>query len=200
MKFQIIAGEPAVDFVNTLDNRPDPGKTTELLNNYVDLVEWAAQAGIIGSGQRLLLLHAAAKNAKAARQSLMLAIDLRECLFRIFSNVVAARTPEAQDLHRFNSHLSKVLSHLRLKPSGKALRLGWEENRDLPLDSVLWPITRSASELLTSEDLQYLRECKDDTCRWMFVDRSKNHSRRWCDMKICGNRVKARRFYRRQHA
>jgi len=58
------------------------------------------------------------------------------------------------------------------------------------LEAILWPIAGSAGELLTSDDL--------GTCRWMFVDRSKNRSRRWCDLKVCGNRTKARKLYRRK--
>jgi predicted RNA-binding Zn ribbon-like protein len=57
---------------------------------------------------------------------------------------------------------------------------------------------RSASDLLTSPDLENVHECDMSDCRWVFVDRSKNHRRRWCDMKVCGNRAKARKFYRRQ--
>jgi len=200
VKFQIIAGEPAVDFVNTLDNRPVPQQITELLNNYVDLVDWAAQAEVISAAQRAQLLEAASKKGKAATRALNRAVELRECLFRIFSSVVAGAKPGERDLPTFNGYLAEANSHLQLKTWGKGFRLAWAEEQEAPLDSVLWPIARSASELLTSDDLQYLRECDDDTCRWMFVDRSKNHSRRWCDMKVCGNRVKARKFYRRQHA
>jgi len=58
------------------------------------------------------------------------------------------------------------------------------------LEAILWPIAGSAGELLTSDDLGRVRQCGGKTCRWMFVDRSKNRSRRWCDMKVCGNRPK----------
>ena len=198
LKFQIIAGEPAVDFVNTLDNRPVPERLKELLNSYEELIDWATQSGLMNPAQRSRLLQAVARNNRGASAALSHAIVLRECLFRIFTDVAAGRAPSKGDLQTLNGYLGEAMSHLQLKASGKALRLDWEEAEDPPLESVLWPIARSASELLTSGDLKYLRECSDDTCRWMFVDRSKNHSRRWCDMKVCGNRVKVRRFYRRQ--
>src|ERR671930_579256 len=65
-------------------------------------------------------------------------------------------------------------------------------------DDVLAPVVWSAAELLTSGPLERVRECPgDDTCGWLFLDTSRNGSRRWCDMRTCGNRAKARRYYRR---
>ncbi len=198
MKFQIIAGEPSVDFVNTLDNRPVPERRTELLTSYQALVDWAAQAGTINSRQRITLLRAAETHPREAAVVLAQAKQLRECLYRVFGSIVAHRRPAAADLAALNHHLGSAASHLRLKSAGKLFRLEWEESEDPTLESVLWPVVRSASDYLISGDLQHLRECNVKTCRWMFVDRSKNHSRRWCDMKICGNRVKVRKFYRRR--
>jgi predicted RNA-binding Zn ribbon-like protein len=66
------------------------------------------------------------------------------------------------------------------------------------LDRPLWPIARSAAELLTSDDLGCIRECASETCSWLFMDCSRNQRRRWCDMSTCGNRAKARRHYRRR--
>jgi predicted RNA-binding Zn ribbon-like protein len=76
--------------------------------------------------------------------------------------------------------------------TSSGLQLTWlsQGDPDLPL----WLLTQSATELLTSEAIHSIRDCADPSCRWLFLDTSKNHSRRWCDMKICGNRMKARRF------
>jgi predicted RNA-binding Zn ribbon-like protein len=201
VKFQIIAGEPSVDFVNTLDNRPVPERRTELLTSYQAFVDWAAQAGIIDSRHRNSLLSAAEIHRKEAVVVLAQAIQLRECLYRIFGSIVARHRLAAADLSALNQQVGSAASHLRLKSAGSSFRLDWEEQENPTLDSVLWPVIRSASDFLISGDLKLLRECNDKTCRWMFVDRSKNHSRRWCDMKVCGNRMKVRKFYRRrQHA
>jgi predicted RNA-binding Zn ribbon-like protein len=62
----------------------------------------------------------------------------------------------------------------------------------------VWGVLRSAADLLTSDDLGRLRECASDTCAWLFLDHSKNRSRRWCDMTVCGNRDKVRRHRQRQ--
>ena len=198
MKFQIIAGAPSVDFVNTLDNRPVPERRAELLASYQALADWAAQAGMISPRWRLSLLRAAETHPREASAVLAQAIQVRECLYRILTSILARRRPAESDLAALNQQLGKAASHLRLKSAGKAFRLEWGEEENPPLESVLWPIARSASDLLISGDLGHLRACGAKTCRWMFVDRSKNHSRRWCDMKVCGNRVKVRKFYRRK--
>lgn len=197
MKFQIVAGEVSVDLVNTLDNRPDPERHKELLNSYQDVVDWALQAGVISSTQRSRLLKAVQSRPDEATDVLRQAIELRECLNRIYGSVVAGRRPAEIDLQGLNSWLAKAMSNLRLKAAGGGFRLEWNDDGSPPLEWVLWPVARSAVEFLVSSDLANLRECGEPECRWMFVDRSKNHSRRWCDMRVCGNRVKVRKFYRR---
>jgi predicted RNA-binding Zn ribbon-like protein len=200
VKFQIIAGDPSVDFVNTLDNRPVPARLTELLPSYQALVEWAAQAGAMNSRQCQRLIRASERHPREAGVVLERAIQLRECLFRIFSSLVARRNPAANDLDALNQFVSRAAPHLQLKTTGKTFQLDWKQEENPPLDSVLWPVIRAATNFLISGDLQRLRECNVKACRWLFVDRSKNHSRRWCDMKTCGNRTKVRKFYRRKQS
>lgn len=83
------------------------------------------------------------------------------------------------------------------KPGG--FQWDWRENKG-ELDRLLWPVIQSAGDLMISNEVNRTRECEDDTCEWLFIDRSKNHSRRWCDMSDCGNRAKARRHYARKLA
>lgn len=199
MKFQIIAGELCLDFINTLDNRPVPERRKELIQSYEDLLDWATQAGALSTAQRALLLREAESDPKEAAAVRARAVELRECLYRIMTAVARSRRVFEDDLSVFNAYLGEALSHLELRRARKGFRLAWPENHS-KLDSVLWRVARSASDLLSGDDLESVRECGDDTCRWLFVDRSKNHSRRWCDMKVCGNRIKARKFYRRQAA
>ena len=197
MKFQIIAGEICLDFINTLDNRPDPARQQELLNSYRDLADWAAQAGAISAGQRTSLLRLAEERQQTARTALRNAIHLRECLYRLVNDLLERRHPAEADLHTFSGYLGEALSYLQLRSAAGGYRLQWIDE-DFRLESILWSIARSASGLLTSGDAQLIRQCGAETCRWFFLDRSKNHTRRWCDMKVCGNRAKARKFYRRQ--
>ena len=70
-------------------------------------------------------------------------------------------------------------------------------NASEALDGVLAPITWSAAEFLRDPASARVKECDGETCGWLFLDTSKNHSRRWCEMKDCGNRAKARRHYKK---
>jgi len=194
VEYQIIAGELSLDLINTLDNRPLPGQQKDLLGSYQDLADWALQAGAVGSQQRAALLRTAAADPRAAAATLHKAVELRECLYRIVSSRLRNRRPALEDLALFSCFLAESHSHLQLQGGRSGFRLGWPASK-AGLDSLLWPIVKSAAALLTSADLHHVRECDSASCRWVFLDRSKNHSRRWCDMKVCGNRVKAHRFY-----
>jgi predicted RNA-binding Zn ribbon-like protein len=197
VKFQIIAGDVSLDFINTLDNRPDPGRQEELLNSYRDLADWANQAGVIGATQRASLLRVAEDHPQAARAVLRNAIHLRDCLYRLVTDLLEKRRPAEADLRTFSGYLGEALSYRQLQSVAGGYRLEWIDGH-LRLDSILWSIATSASRLLTSGDSRFIRQCDAEACRWFFIDRSKNHSRRWCDMKVCGNRAKARTFYRQQ--
>lgn len=96
-----------------------------------------------------------------------------------------------------NQEIGDALRHARLVEQGGGFVWGWDENPSL--ERPLWPIARSAAELLAHPDaLAQLRECASDTCEWLFLDRSRNHTRRWCDMNDCGARTKVRRFRARR--
>jgi predicted RNA-binding Zn ribbon-like protein len=200
MKFQIIAGALCLDLINTLDNRAVPENQKELVPSYVELIDWAVQSRALPAAQGKVLVRVALTHPREAVDVYARAIELRECLYRIFTAVVEKQKVQADSLSVFNVYLGDALRHMELQTEQKGFRLGWPQASP-QLDSVLWPIVRSASELLTSnDDLKRVRECGAGTCRWLFVDHSKNHSRRWCDMRVCGNRIKARKFYRRQNS
>lgn len=197
MEYQIVAGEISLDFINTLDNRPLAGQQKELLTSYQDLADWALQAGALSPQQRAALLQSAAANPAAAAATLHRAVELRECLNRIVSSHLRNHRPAPEDLALFSQFLAESHSHLQLQAERSGFRLGWAAGESR-LESLLWPIVKAAAGLLTSADLHHVRECDSAECRWVFLDRSKNHSRRWCDMKVCGNRVKAHKFYQRR--
>lgn len=196
MKFQIVAGELSLDFVNTFDNRPVPERYKELIVDYKNLVDFAAQAGGIDPSLQSALIREAEAHPAKASAVLTRALQLRETLYRILKARLAGRRIDETDRHAFSAELAEALSYRQLQATRTGFRLEWTKE-PVNLEAVWWPIADSAAHLLTSLDLALVRECNAKTCRWMFVDRSKNHSRRWCDMKVCGNRTKARKFYRR---
>ena len=194
--FDFFAGDLSIDFINTLDPHAESAPQADSLKSYRDLVDWAAQAGVLNASQRALRLRLAKEKPQAAEAAFRQAIQLRGSLHRLVLALMERHSPASDDLRRFNMFLSNAQAHLQLHttPEGYRLRL---EN-DLQLSSLLWPIASAASRLLTSEDAHFIRRCDAESCRGFFIDRSKNHSRRWCDMKVCGNRAKARQYYLQQ--
>ena len=194
-EFQLVAGNVALDFANTLDYRYDTKRTIELLPTFAHFLAFAQQAQIITELQANKIL--ARTDRRAAGRTLQQVIELREALYSLFNSVVTARHPGESHLKILNRFLREA------RPSGQ---VAWRKpdfvhsGPDLTEtpSGPLWPVIDAAANLLISSDRHLIRECSDKSCRWLFLDQSKNHSRRWCDMRICGNRAKAQRFHARQ--
>lgn len=185
-----------LDFANTLQWHAS-ANPQEHLNSYQDLVEWGHKKGLLSEREVLKLNKEAERNPVASEKVLKHAIGLREAIYRIFSAVAAGSRPEEGDLSILNRDLAEAMARSRIIPTNDGFTWDIQGKKD-ELDWMLKPIVRSAAELLTSEELDRAKECADDKgCGWLFIDRSRNKSRRWCDMKDCGNRAKARRFYER---
>jgi predicted RNA-binding Zn ribbon-like protein len=195
-EFDLSAGQLCLDFTNTLNgSRAQP---RERLTSYPHLVAWGRQAGLLTVAEERRLLRAATENVSAAAATLDRAIALREAIFRSVAAIVHDQPPAADDLALLNAELTAAMSRLRVvqTPDG----LVWDWQTDGPaLDRMLWPVARSAADLLTSDDLDRIRLCASEECDWLFMDMSRNRSRRWCSMSDCGNRAKARRHYQRHH-
>jgi predicted RNA-binding Zn ribbon-like protein len=195
LHFGLSARQLCLDFTNTLEGRRT-SHPQESFRSYGDLLSWGQQTGIVPPDVASRLALEATRRIAEARAALDRAVALREAIYRIFSAVAGKRTPEAADLDHLNVVLSEALAALQITPTADGFVWAWGRQRQ-ELGHVLWPIAQSAADLLTSVDLQAVRECAAPECDWLFLDTSRNHSRRWCDMKACGNRAKARRHYER---
>lgn len=193
--FTLTGGLLCLDFANTLDDRPTD-QPIELLNHYSDLVSWSQQTSIITSQVLHYLVRQARRHPGEATAILEQAMTLREAIYRMFSAIVGGRVPEATDLGILNTALTPALARSQIIQTTAGFEWGWVVDTGA-LDQVVWPVARSAADLLTSNELAAVRECAGYDCGWLFMDRSRAHRRRWCDMKICGNREKARRHYQR---
>jgi predicted RNA-binding Zn ribbon-like protein len=192
----LVAGAVCLDFVNTLDDRFLPD-TKELLKNYIDLARFAEDAGILNDQQVDRLMTKSMQYPDEAQRALASAIQLREAISDIFYALARKKPVPVAALAILNSHVQEAAQHLALVP-GKE-RFQWQFEADgYDLFAPLWPIARDAGELLASARVEYVRACASKTCEWIFLDESKNHRRRWCDMTKCGNRAKVKRFYVRQ--
>lgn len=168
----------------------------ERLGTYGDLLAWAEQAGVLDAGSSADLRRRAKQNPREAARALVAARALRESLYAVFASLAAGSTLPEQALAHLNGALPEALAFLRLEAVGDAVTWRWAL-AEAGLEGVLAPVVGDAAELLTSPEAGRVRECESDTCAWLFLDQSRNRSRRWCDMSTCGNRAKARRHYQR---
>ncbi len=185
-----------IDFVNTLGwrGREVPA---EHLKTYNGLIKWSRQVGIITPQDANKLLQKADRHPAEGKKALNSAVDLRETIHRIFAAIIERQKPAKEDLAAFNSYLAKTMVPSQIIETKDGF--DWDSNGDKSkMDWVLNPIIRSAADLLVSNELKKVKSCSDPTCGWLFLDISRNQSRRWCDMKDCGNRAKASRFYRKK--
>jgi len=191
--FDFLGGRLAIDFVNTVSGKRLLAPI-ERLNDYDDVLCWAEQVGVTTAARAKTLRRIAREHPRQAEAAFERAKELRETLFRIFSGVAVGQRPSSADLELFNRELADAFSHLRVAESVGAF--SWSFCEEEALVSVLWPVTRSASDVLLKDDPARVRMCEaTDGCGWLFYDETRNGKRRWCSMKDCGNRAKARRHY-----
>ena len=189
-------GELSLDFVNTLDDRFS-SEPKEFLKNYVDLARFAEDTGTLSDLDVDQLMAWSQQRPQRAREVLESAIRLREATSEIFYAVARRKPVPTSAVAILNGYVQESAQHLKLVP-GKG-RFEWKfESGMNDLYAPVWPIARDAAELLASDRLEFVRTCASKTCEWLFLDESKNHRRRWCDMTKCGNRAKVNSFYARQ--
>ncbi|HET7232090.1 MAG TPA: ABATE domain-containing protein [Longimicrobium sp.] len=190
---ELAGGHLALDFANTAGVHGEQ-RESEWLSAYDDLVWWGLRAGAITQPQAEALLARSREDAEEAAAVYARAIALREAVYRVFSPICHGACAAECDLAVVNAELQRALPHLRVIREGEGYAWAWEGDG---LDRVLWPVARAAADLLTSGDLVRIGECEGDRCEWLYLDTSRNRSRRWCVMSDCGNRAKARRHYHR---
>jgi len=179
--FQFIAGNLALDFINTIGDRL--GEAREYLTSSAELSRWARLAGIVPPGARFALTP---RRLAAVRSA-------REDLYRLFHPIaLGAPRPARASVAALDAGLARVAASRRLRVRGRAVRWEWVPS---PRDAraLLAQVFASAAELLASGRFVDVRQCRGEGCGWLFLDRSHAGRRRWCSMSDCGNRNKARR-------
>ena len=196
-RFELIAGNVCLDFINTLDDRPG-AEPKELLTRYTDLVCFAEESGLIDAGTVDYRFEQRDVAPEKMQEALRKAIELREAMHEVFSAIVNKSSVPVGALAILNGYIQEAAGQARLVQVNG--RFEWRFDFLTSPGSLRWPIARAAADLLASPDLALVRACSSATCQWLFLDTSKNHHRRWCSMKQCGNREKVRRFYARRRA
>ena len=191
--------ELCLEFANTVDWRTS-NHPKDQLRTYSDLLTWSQRNELLNVQETRYLTRQASEKADRANEVVKDANQLREAIFRLFSAAAHERRPEPKDIEILNHHLSGSLSKSILSVEGGTFVWGWQDAESL--DMVLWPVARSAANLLTSNDLSRVKECanEEEGCGSLFLDSSINNCRRWCSMKTCGNRMKFKKYYRKHLA
>jgi predicted RNA-binding Zn ribbon-like protein len=193
--FDLCGGHPALDLVNSLDNRFREDGPDEMLASYADLLRFLEESGLL-SRQHVRALNETVA-PEAAAQALRSAHDLREATAAVLYSSVARKEPGQQDIAVLEKHFLDAARHRELQWGRAGFAWAWGRHESEP-GLPVWILAESVSDILLSPDMARVRTCAADTCRWLFLDTSKNHTRRWCNMKVCGNRMKARRFQERR--
>jgi predicted RNA-binding Zn ribbon-like protein len=195
--FDLDAGELSLAFANTLEGRSANPPARDRLNAYPDLLAFSRQAGALDDALAAQLSATATRQPAAAAAALERAVAVREALYRLYSAIAADETPAAADLDVLNGAHAAASAHGRVVLHGEHFDWTWDSAAD-ELDRPLWPIVGAAVDLLLEGDLSRVRQCAAHDCAWLFLDTSRNHSRRWCSMSSCGNRAKVGSFRERR--
>jgi predicted RNA-binding Zn ribbon-like protein len=208
----IVGGHLALDFANTVDD-PEGPDCYDHAGTYPELAAWSARIGLLRPDQAEALLTAAQEHPRARSAALKRAHLLRDILNEIFTEIAATDrgqsaatggSPPAARWAELRPFVVDAVAHaeleLRREPVGgrapAAYQLTWPASTRL--DAMLGPIGLAALDLLTGSQLSRVKKCAG--CPWLFLDQSKNLSRRWCDMNDCGTNEKMRRYIARRAA
>jgi predicted RNA-binding Zn ribbon-like protein len=186
-----VDAERVLAFVNTLSSRPTEAPVERLVS-YEALVEWAREQHLVSAAAAERLAAEGKRHPHQAANVLTRAREFREALNGLAEAIEKQRQPNAAVLDTISNYLAAAYANGRLVPHDGGLQ--WVASAEDALERILWEIGRAAGRLILSPRLSKIRACAASDCGWWFVDDTKNHSRRWCDMKLCGNREKVRRF------
>jgi predicted RNA-binding Zn ribbon-like protein len=195
---ELFGGRLCLDFANTVEPRRADVAGHDHLSSYAELVRWGAYVGTVDEDTAQRLRRAADEHPEEAEDVLGEAVELREAIYRTFHGLARAEKPDPEDLDVLGEAYAKAMPRSRIVATDTGgFELGWQDADSL--EAPLWPVARSAVELLTEAEPGRIKQCSiDEGCGWLFYDDSKNNSRRWCSMQGCGSRAKMRRMYARR--
>ena len=195
-ELRIVGGHLALDFVNTVDGEPDGESGFEFLQGYGDLVAWSERIGVLSEEEAGRLAREAKRSPEEAEAVYLDALELRDTLYGIFRAIAEGGGPPSGSLEVLGGYECRAISRGRLARGDHGFHWEWTDEGDLA--GILWQVAHAATELLTSGSLDRLKRCA--ACRWVFLDESRNLSRRWCTMEVCGTHEKVRRYVAKRAA
>jgi predicted RNA-binding Zn ribbon-like protein len=187
---RIVGGNVALDLANTCLDAADAEPRYDRLLDYEHLAAWARRVKLSSDEAAEDMILRASRRPSEAAAALTQARALRADIYSVFKAVALGDDPPEESVDALRRIRAEAVSHATLTRRGDAYEWDWSQNPELV--SILWPIAHAATELLTSPELSQVKQCS--RCPWLFVDSSKNQSRRWCSMKECGTSQKVERY------
>jgi predicted RNA-binding Zn ribbon-like protein len=195
-ELKLVGGPVILDLSNTQSGPPGGAPDVESLRDYGDLLRWGVRADVLGDDAAKRLKRASARHPAAAHRAFERALELRRDAYEAFSALAAGGRPPRAELVRIQAAATEALRHATVADAGGSFELRW--NRDDDPDRAWWPVAYAGLELLLHGPLDRVKGCRG--CRYLFLDETKNHSRRWCSMDDCGTREKMRTYVARRAA
>ena len=195
-KFDLTAGCLCLDFANTVDDRLSRNPEDKL-SGYPELVAFGRQTGVFSVSEAQNLRRQGRQDPGEASRLFAQALGVREMIFRIMTAVGNGSAASPADVAALNAALQELHRRSQLAPEYGHAAWRFLDN-DRGAARLTGRILRSAAEVLTSGDIDRVRQCAAGTCSWLFLDRSRSRNRRWCEMRTCGSQHKARAYYRRK--
>jgi predicted RNA-binding Zn ribbon-like protein len=193
---QLIGGHPILDLTNTVSWRRDPHRRQERLPTFVALVAWLRRVKLLDVPTATMLREWAELDETDTTRTLDRICAFREDIYALLVRITSTQLCDSRALGSLQRQFAEALS--RATPT-RTFPLRWNIEVHEP-DDLLWLLALSALELLQSPQIAYARQCADEGCGWLFLDTSRNHSRRWCSSADCGNRHRVKRHYARRRA
>jgi len=188
---RLVGGHPAVDFVNTVDDRRN-SQSPDALTDYVDAVRWAVRAGVLEPALESSLMRHAADTPGAASEALARLLVAREALYEVFLAEAEARAPAGDALRAVAELAAQASSHRTLVYADSKFIWGWDHHE---VDSILHRVVFAAAQfLVAASERRPLGQCQGPNCGWLFLDTSRSGRRRWCSDESCGTTERVRRF------
>ena len=187
-------GVLCLDFTNTVHSRRE-SPVFDYLQSFEDWIKWLRKVKALSPLRLNELQSYARKHKSQAAEALKEVKEIRETIYLLFFSVAADKPVESEVLSSFNVLLSEALSNIRIRVQEHEVHIEWNR-RELHLNEPLWVIVKSGYDVLIDTPFKRIRSC--EACGWLFLDQSKNNSRRWCNMQTCGSIHKARKYYHRK--
>jgi len=195
-ELKVVGGATILDLANTQSGPPGGSPDVESLRDYGDLLRWGVRVGALDEREAMRLTRKAEREPVAARAAFARTLELRGDAYEVFAAIASGgRSPEPS-LNRLKAAATEGLAHASLAGADGTVSIRWIATDDP--DRAWWPVAYAGLEFLLHGQLDRVKGCGG--CRYLFLDETKNHSRRWCSMDDCGTREKMRTYVAKRAA